>query len=90
MMLLGRFQLPNRIQFIFYWLISSFYSGGLTDTKYHNRLNGVVFELLKSAYHNSHISTASGAKQHIDALIASFDDEFEGVDDEDLPELIDA
>ena len=30
------------------------------------------------------------AKQHIDALIASFDDEFEEVDDKDLPELIDA
>ena len=45
-------------------------------------------QLLKSAYHNGHISMASDAKQHIDALIASFDDK--EVDDEDLPELIDA
>jgi hypothetical protein len=34
------------------------------------------------------MSAVSDAKQHIDALIASFDDE--EVDDEDLPELIDA
>ena len=69
----------------------AFSSGSLTGTKYRNRLNGAVFEslqLLKSAYHNGHISTASDAKQHIDALIASFDDE--EVDDEDLPELTDA
>ena len=69
----------------------AFSSGGLTGTKYCNCLNGVVFEslqLLKSAYHNGHISAASDAKQHIDALIASFDDK--EVDDEDLPELIDA
>ena len=69
----------------------AFSSGGLTGTKYHNRLNGVVFkslQLLKCAYRNGHISTASDAEQHIDALIASFDDE--EVDDEDLPELIDA
>ena len=66
----------------------AFSSGGLTGTKYCNCLNGVVFEslqLLKSAYHSGHISAA---KQHIDALIASFDDK--EVDDEDLPELIDA
>ena len=69
----------------------AFSSGGLTGTKYHNHLNGVVFEslqLLKSAYRNGHISMASDAKQHIDALIASFDDK--EVDDKDLPELIDA
>ena len=69
----------------------AFSCGSLTGTKYRNRLNGVVFEslqLLKSAYRNGHISAASDAKQHIDALIASFDDE--EVDDEDLPELIDA
>ena len=69
----------------------AFSSGSLTGTKYHNCLNRVVFEslqLLKSAYRNGHISTASDAKQHIDALIASFDDK--EVDDEDLPELIDA
>ena len=69
----------------------AFSSGGLTGTKYCNRLNGVVFEslqLLKSAYRNGHIFAASDAKQHIDALIASFDDE--EADDEDLPELIDA
>jgi hypothetical protein len=68
----------------------AFSSGGLTGTKYRNRLNGMVFEslqLLKSAYRNGHISAASDAKQHIDALIAAFDDE--EVDDEDLPELID-
>ena len=64
----------------------AFSSGGLTGTKYCNRLNGMVFEslqLLKSAYRNSHISAASDAKQHIDALIAA-------LDDKDLPELIDA
>ena len=70
----------------------AFSSGGLTGTKYCNRLNGVVFEsqqLLKSAYRtNGQISAASDAKQHIDVLIASFDDE--EVDDEDLPALIDA
>jgi hypothetical protein len=68
----------------------AFSSGGLTGTKYRNRLNGMVFEslqLLKSAYRNGHISAASDAKQHIDALIAAFDDE--EVDDKDLPELID-
>ena len=51
----------------------------------------MVFEslqLLKSACCNGHISAASDAKQHIDALIAVLDDE--EVDDEDLPELIDA
>ena len=65
--------------------------GGFTGTKYCNHLNRVVFkslQLLKSAYCNGHISMASDAKQHIDALIASFDDK--EVDDEDLPELIDA
>jgi hypothetical protein len=69
----------------------AFSSGGLMGTKYRNRLNGMVFEslqLLKSAYRNGHISAASDAKQHIDALIAALDDE--EVDDEDLPELIDA
>jgi len=68
----------------------AFSSGGLTGIKYRNRLNGMVFEslqLLKSAYRNGHISAVSDAKQHIDALIAAFDDE--EVDDEDLPELID-
>ena len=67
----------------------AFFSDSLTGTKYRNRLNWVVFEslqLLKSAYRNDHIST-SDAKQHIDALIASFDDR---LDDKDLPELIDA
>ena len=55
----------------------AFSSGGLTGTKSRNRLNGEVFEklqLLKSAYRNGHVSAASDAKQHIDALIASFDD----------------
>ena len=71
----------------------AFSSGSLTRTKYHNCLNRVVFESLqlliyKSAYHNGHLSTARDAKQHIDALIASFDDE--EVDDKDLPELADA
>ena len=71
----------------------AFSSGGLTGTKYCNHLNRVVFEslqLLESAYGNGNISAANDAKQHIDALIASFDDEFEEVDDKDLPELIDA
>ena len=42
----------------------------------------------QNIYRNGHISAASDVKQHIDALIASFDDE--KVDDDDLPELIDA
>ena len=42
----------------------------------------------QNIYCNGHISAASDAKQHIDALIASLDDK--EVDDEDLPELIDA
>ena len=42
----------------------------------------------QNIYHNGHISAASDVKQHIDALIASFDDE--EVDDEDLPELVNA
>lgn len=69
----------------------AFSSGGLTGTKYCNCLDKKVFEslqLLKSAYCNGHISAASDAKQHIDALIAAFDDK--EVDDDDLPELIDA
>lgn len=68
----------------------TFSSGGLTGTKCCNCLNGVVFEslqLLKSMYCNGHISTSSDAKQHIDALIASFDDKEVG---DDLPKLIGA
>lgn len=68
----------------------TFSSGGFTGTKYCNCLNGIVFEslqLLKSVYCNGHILAVSNAKQHIDALIAAFDDE--EVDDKDLPELID-
>lgn len=56
----------------------TFSSGGLTGTKNRNRLNGEVFEslqLLKSAYCNGHISATSNAKDHIDSLIASFDNE---------------
>jgi hypothetical protein len=56
----------------------AFSSGGLTDMKNQNRLNGVVFEslqLLKFGYCNGHISVASDAKHHINSLIASFDDE---------------
>jgi hypothetical protein len=62
----------------------AFSSGGLTGTKYRSRLSGAVFEnlqLLKSAYRNGHISAASDAKQHIDALIASFDVEEEDGED---------
>ena len=62
----------------------AFSGGGLTGTKYRSRLNGEIFEnlqLLKSAYRNGHISTASEAKQHIDALIASFDAEEEDGED---------
>ena len=46
----------------------AFSSGGLTGTKYRNRLNREGFEslqLLKSAYRNGHVSAASDAKQHI-------------------------
>jgi hypothetical protein len=62
----------------------AFSGGGLTGTKSRNRLNGRVFEclqLLKSGYRNGHISAASDAKQHINALIASFDDEEEDGED---------
>jgi hypothetical protein len=44
-------------------------------------------QLLKSAYCNGHVLAASDAKQHIDVLIAVFNDE--EVDDEDFPELND-
>ena len=56
----------------------AFSSGSLTGTKYCNHLNGVVLkseQLLKSTYRNGHISAASDAQQHIDALIASFNDD---------------
>ena len=69
---------------------TSFSSGGLTGTKHCDCLDGVVFEglqLLKSMYCNGHISALSDAKQHIDALIASFDDKEVG---DDLPKLIGA
>ena len=64
-------------------------SGGLSGTKNCNCLDGTVLEslqLLKSAYCNGHISVANDAKQHIDALMASF--ETEEVDDEELPEIV--
>ena len=62
----------------------AFSGSGLTGTKSRNHLNSRVFEclqLLKSVYHNGHISAASDAKQHINALIASFDDEEEDGED---------
>jgi hypothetical protein len=64
----------------------AFSGGGLTGTKHRNRLNGAAFEslqLLKSAYRNGHISAASDAKQHVDALIASFDDREDGEEEAD-------
>ena len=62
----------------------AFSGGGLTGTKSWNCLCGRVFEclqLLKSAYCNGHISAASDAEQHINALIASFDNEEEDGED---------
>jgi hypothetical protein len=62
----------------------AFSSGGLTGTKRRNRLNPNVFEslqLLKSAYRNGHVSAASNAEQHLDALIAALHDD--AVDNED-------
>jgi hypothetical protein len=62
----------------------AFSSGGLTGTKRWNRLNPNVFEslqLLKSAYRNGHVSAASNAEQHLDALIAALHDD--AVDNED-------
>ena len=56
----------------------AFSSGGLTGTKRWNRLKTDVFEslqLLKSAYRNGHISAASDAEQHLDALIAALHDD---------------
>jgi hypothetical protein len=49
----------------------------LTGTEQQNYLKTDVFEslqLLKSAYHNGHISAASDAKQHLDMLIAALHD----------------
>ena len=62
----------------------AFSSGGLTGTKFRNRLNRSVFEslqLFKSAYRNGHISAASDAKHHIDSLLASLDDNEEDGED---------
>jgi hypothetical protein len=59
-------------------------SGGLTGTKCRNCLHADAFEslqLLKSAYRNGHISAASDAEQHLDALIAALDDT------DDMPSL---
>jgi len=52
----------------------AFLSGGLTGTKRRNHLNQDVFkslQLLRSAYRNGHVSAASDAEQHLDALIAA-------------------
>ena len=62
----------------------AFSGGGLTGIKFQNHLNGSVFkslQLLKSAYRNGHISTASNAKHHIDSLLASLDDNEEDGED---------
>ncbi|KAF8811330.1 hypothetical protein BYT27DRAFT_7012964, partial [Phlegmacium glaucopus] len=65
----------------------AFSSGGLTGAKRRNRLNADVFEslqLLKSVYRNGHISAASDAEQHLDALIAALHENMdEDVDNED-------
>jgi len=65
----------------------AFSSGGLTGTKWQNRLNVDVFEslqLLKSAYRNGHISAASDSEQHLDSLIAALNEDMDnGMDDED-------
>ena len=55
----------------------AFSSGGLTGTKLRNRLGTGVFEglqILKSGYRNGHISAASQAAGHLEALIAGLDD----------------
>ena len=64
----------------------AFSGGRLTSTKCCNCLNANAFEslqLLKSAYQNSHISAAADSTQHLDALIAALEDEF----DNDMPSL---
>ncbi|KAG1804220.1 hypothetical protein EV424DRAFT_1325388, partial [Suillus variegatus] len=61
----------------------AFSSSRLTGTKQRNHLNKDAFEklqLLKSTYHNGHISAASDAEQHLDSLIAALHD---NTDDED-------
>ena len=63
----------------------AFSSGGLTGTKRQNCLHADAFEslqLLKSAYRNGHISAASDAEQHLDALIAALEDDID-----DMPSL---
>jgi hypothetical protein len=51
-------------------------SGSLTDTKQQNQLGTDLFkapQLLKSAYHNSHISVGESVGRHIDALMVALD-----------------
>ncbi|KAG2090512.1 hypothetical protein BD769DRAFT_1679641 [Suillus cothurnatus] len=55
----------------------AFSSSGLMGTKRWNHLKTDDFEslqLLKSVYHNGHISATSDAEQHLDALIAALHD----------------
>jgi hypothetical protein len=50
----------------------AFSSGGLTATVCRNRLSGDIFkalQILKSGYHNGHISASEQAKAHFAAYI---------------------
>jgi len=72
------------------WVFSS---SELTGAKHHNRLTVDAFkslQLLKSTYHNGHVSAAVDASQHIDALIDLLDNsaDFENGDLKDMPSLI--
>ena len=55
----------------------AFSSGGITGCAQRNRLHSGVFEglqLLKSAYHNGHMSEGSQATQHMEVFMRSFAD----------------
>jgi len=49
----------------------TFSGGGITGTPNHNRLSVASFkalQLLKSAYHNGHITAADDAAKHLDSF----------------------
>ena len=64
----------------------AFSSGGITDTAHRNHLSPKLFEalqILKSAYHNGHITAPHQAAQHVDMRIA-LQEELETQTDDEL------
>jgi hypothetical protein len=64
----------------------AFSSGRITDTARHNHLSPKLleaFQILKSAYHNGHITAPHQAAQHVDVLIA-LQEELETPTDDEL------